>query len=787
MARITGPKYTKEPPSYLAFVLGLVGVIILILLGGGHNSVALGAALILPGLALLIRPPSVSLGKWMDIGILGFLASLLMAFLPLFYWKTPSWRNAAVDAFRIDLPSILSVQPMISFEALLLAVAGFAWLYAASSWNINHSGRSRFYLWVSAVIAGLALITIWGNLNHIRYPGAEESTAFSFFPNRNQTSNILAIGGVVAFGYAMEGLRERRLLNLSGFLATALCLVALILGISRTGVFLYFSGILVWFVFRLRQPSNSLFLKLGLPILLLIFSVFISSHHRAIERVSEFMAPPSEWKEEYRVLLYGDTLRMIADAPLTGAGLGNYSAIFPQYRNDSRNHQRVVHPESDVLWLASESGIIAVLFLGMIVFVYFNRCRTSGVGRNGAFRIIALTAFILFVLHALVDVPGHRPGTAYFAILFAALALPRADALRPTFKPQVWRLIGSTLLLVGALWVGSGLFGLPLHSKSIISIGQDRIKTSIAIGDYKRAELAASALIDLQPMAWKAYFQRAQILLSMTGNPTDVASDFRRARFVEPTLGVVSYEEGKVWLPHDASRTVSAWRETLFRDLEDKDDIYGEMLQAGRKKPELMDRIIELSMLAPNYRTRLLLSLKDDSLMQELGRDLKSDPALSKFSRKERSDLLERWITEGDLDSAAVYLGNYSDTVNRPWFMQSLLFKENARFKEAVEIVREAIPVLEIPTVEMDEKAFIHLKRRYTFGSKDLMEGTALLRAYLDRDDFAKAFQVSTSLLEVSNPPDYVYYWQAELLYRMGDESGSWYAFETYLKHTRSE
>ena len=108
------------PAECAGFIWALLGVCVLILLGGGHHACALGFALVLPGLALLIRPPVRSLGKWMDFGVVGVLGTLLFAFVPLFYWKFPEWRVAAVEDFGIELPWTLSVQPWVSFEAWLL-------------------------------------------------------------------------------------------------------------------------------------------------------------------------------------------------------------------------------------------------------------------------------------------------------------------------------------------------------------------------------------------------------------------------------------------------------------------------------------------------------------------------------------------------------------------------------------------------------------------------------------------------------------------------------------------
>ena len=84
--------------------------------------------------------------------------------------------------------------------------------------------------------------------------------------------------------------------------------------------------------------------------------------------------------------------------------------------------------------------------------------------------MIALTGVVVFLVHGLFDVSGHHPGTAYFAIIFAALALPNAANPRPTVKPVIWRCIGGVLLFFGVLWMIGGLFYLPTHSTIALDI-----------------------------------------------------------------------------------------------------------------------------------------------------------------------------------------------------------------------------------------------------------------------------------------------------------------------------
>ena len=784
-APVESPTPPQPAPRAGWFLFGLGGVGALVLLGGGHHVPALAAALILPGAALWARPPETGPGRLADIGCAALLAWMALAFLPPFLDPAPGWREAATAQFGIGLPPTLSVRPRISFEAFALAVAGFAWFYAALGWPVNRTGRKRIFLAIAVMTGVFAAAVIAGNLLGWRYPGAEDATAFSFFPNRNQTANFLALGGVASFAFAMEGLRSRSLAHLAGLAATGLCLFALVLGVSRAGVLLYFLGILLWFALRVRHSAASVSMKLGLPLLLLVFSLFMASQQRTVERAAEFVATPETWGGEFRALLYRDAAGMIGDAPLAGAGIGNFAAVFPQYRDLARNHQRVVHPESDVFWLAAEAGLPAVAFLGVFLGGCAWHWRKAGKERSaGAYHAMAAACVAVFLLHALVDVPGHRPGTVYFAALFGALLFRRGGGRAP-LPPRAWRVLGVGLVVLGTAW-GLGHFaGWPVHSSTANGALDGRAETAIGERDYRRARSVLDDRIAARPLDWRGYFRRAQVALAAEGDMASAAADFRRARFVEPTLGVVTYREGFAWMPHDPARTAAAWRETLFREMENEATLFAVMLREARGNPELIERLGELSRLRPRYRVTFLLEQRGDSLMRALRTELERNPDLSHFPREERSRIVRQWVRHGDLASAETFLENHGSGLARPWWLWSQLRRNQARFEEAVELIRDALPEADIPETDAGGRTVPQLQRGFGFSPGDVVLGTALLAKLLERGDEARALEVAEALAESSDPPAYALYWKAELHYRTRDYIESWRAFEDYIERAR--
>jgi hypothetical protein len=775
------PKIKREAPVYKVFLGGFCGVFSLVIFGGSHHVAVLGLALILSGTALVIHPPSRGLGKLGDLGALGLLACLLLAFVPQFYWPTPDWRVDAIQSVGLELPSSLSIQPWISFEAWLMAVAGFAWLYAALQWKVNLPGRRWLFFWLSILLSVIAGIVVCGNLVGARYPGAEEAVVFSFFPNPSQTANFLLLGGITTFAYAMEGIRTRDPLPLIGVPASALCLGGLFLLGSPVVALLYFAGSVLWLLVSLRVCSWPRPFKIGLPLAIIAFSMVLLTSDRMMERISSFATSDSQFNQDYHLKIFQDTAELVLDAPLSGFGLGSFSAVFPQYREASKSYLPILHPQSDFLWLASEGGLLAVGFLTVFLVGFALLCRGMMEGGGGNYRLFALVAVIIFLLHGLVNVSGHRPGTVYFAILFAALALPSRDRPKISLPIVFWRIPGVTLIAFGLMWLGAGAFNSPWHSSVRVAQYQEEIRSHVLALDHTAASSVTNDWLALSPLDWRGYFERAELILSNTKDQDEAASDFTRARFVEPILGVVSYEEGIAWLTINSGRVISAWRETLLREMEDMDSTFDRMLEQAATR-EMREKMARLSEINPHIRTRYISSLKGEKLISEISYELSKNPSLSFFDRAQRSRIVENWLNSGDLSSANAFLSEYGESLNNSWRLRSLSLHKQANFQEAINLIRQNIDAPDLPQIQKNEAAFIRLLREYAAAPNDTKKGIALIYIYVAQEDYGKALPIIDRLLEGDTPPLNLYYWRGECLYRLQDYDESWYAFEDYLE-----
>ena len=126
----------------------------------------------------------------------------------------------------------------------------------------------------------------------------------------------------------------------------------------------------------------------------------------------------------FALAIFHDAFQLIRASPWCGIGLGNFEPVFAMFRDASLTGSRTIHPESDWFWLWVEMGWPAVLLvIGVVILVW--RVFPLVEGTNQCFRLAALMAVVLFVLHGVVDVCGHRIGTVFAGIFFLGMALRR--------------------------------------------------------------------------------------------------------------------------------------------------------------------------------------------------------------------------------------------------------------------------------------------------------------------------------------------------------------------------
>ncbi|HUG11071.1 MAG TPA: O-antigen ligase family protein [Opitutaceae bacterium] len=125
-----------------------------------------------------------------------------------------------------------------------------------------------------------------------------------------------------------------------------------------------------------------------------------------------------------RPAVYRDTLRMIADRPLTGWGLESYGHVFPLYKGSDVVGPRYVHAHSDWLQTVAECGILGTLLLVVFAARFLWRLPIGG---GGPFAAWLFAGCVVVIVYAALEFPFANPAVqmVFWTAFFGAVRYVR--------------------------------------------------------------------------------------------------------------------------------------------------------------------------------------------------------------------------------------------------------------------------------------------------------------------------------------------------------------------------
>ena len=700
----------------LACGLLLLAASCAVFITGTQQAFAMSAFFAGAGLAGLVARPVARPATLPVILALLFCASTLLVHLPAGLFPVPEWR-AAFPANSIFTPggTLAAMPAMALWWTLVLAATCLAGLLLLT---VPLSGRNlaAFLHLVAAVVACYALVSIIVWQTKWAYPFSDNDV-FGLLPNRNHTATLLMVGAVVSFGLMQWELAHgyRGAAAFAALCGAPALAALLFFSISRAGVLFLCVGFALWAVGAARTAANRRTLAVSAAILALFLAgLFIFGGSAVRDRLGDLwrQAVATEHGSadaanlDFRQPIFQDTLRMIADAPLTGVGFGHFAVVFPHYREASLRAVGVLHPESDWLMTAAECGWPAVvLLLGLVVWFLVSCWRARG-EEDGLLRWTVASAIAAALLHAIIDVPWRRPALGWF-LMVVALAVVPPTAWRPKF-PRVLRLgqiLAGVVLLAAGLYLGwQNTTDRPPLAYRWTAYDAE-LKNLGNRGKHDDGEWVAKRVIadfPLNPHAYLWYLGFARTFLGTEGQMAEAASV---ARYVDPVQPSIPAGEAVAWVGIDPAAEASARAEAIRRAaridrVEKRTDLAsagGQMrvaLEAAKDRPDVQTGIGQQlggDPLLVAYWLRSATDAPAQAMLQQIP-DLAA--FLASVPEGLRTGLLERLVNLPEPSSAVAYMESQSGGKRGPYWRQLARYHAKAGDKpRAVAIVAEAAGV----------------------------------------------------------------------------------------------
>lgn len=775
-----------------------------VLAGGASDMQSLGLLMILMGVCLLMAPPRFSLRAVPAGALLALSVVPALGFLPAgWFGSIPEWRAQLVNEWSIRLPGTLTPEILTTLEGWLIMLCGIGWLWSALGQNWSDEGRRlllRIQAFSSLLIAALSLLDFW---RVIRLPwwsrnyDTAPALGLGPFANHNHASSFFAMSSVLCAAAALDAFKRGSRLWLVFTAGVVLQLTAILSNTSRAGLGLFLLGVTFWLATVAMKRGFFRKATVSVALITAITSVVLVAGGQLGNRLASRPLTESVGAD-LRWWLAGETILSTAKSPWMGHGLGSFERVFPLVSKAPYPDARLLHPESDVLWLLFECGLLALV--PCLIFVYWflrstgpwfsHRKKKSHESRSvRRIRKACAIAAILALIHAMIEVPLH--GFAYFAVF----ALVLAQSIRPRYLAglinplQAWlfRLAGVLILSFGCYWLalsqGMGVFGMDAATNGF----HDRALDESNKGHKAEAMTLINRAIEISPLEFRWYYLRAQLHLAMGHDPQLALLDFGRARNIEPRFATFCMNEGQFWLHYDPNLALIAWREGMRRypsGFSNALPRYQDIVIAAQAYPEIMPAVWKLA-----DRTSLqLIFLSSNVVRGELWNHclmdfLSSHPVLSGVSPAQARYFLNLWYIKGDQDYLVKFLKDNQSLQPYAW---QVLVKDLARSGKFEEAYRLAARFLPTParSASLSSADIPRLERAHILNPVDPLPGVELYYAQRASGDMKSARRTLEKVMSLPNAPVFLQRELASLSAESGDMRAAWDAIFKVMEMT---
>ncbi len=767
---------------------------------------ATGIFLTVAGAAMILLPPNraVPWKYWILCGAMLGVASLSL--LPHAWWPMPDWR-AGLQAYQglPPLPCITLVPRETVYWLMVLGAAMVVGLY-----SLGHPVRSgvkiHLALLGSLLCSAYAVVAIYAKWTGWQYPFFDAAgwspPDFGFFPNRNHTAALLVSGAVLGFGVVRAAWSRRQpLVFLLGSGSLMVCSYALLFeSSSRGGVVFLFVGAVLWLAAMGRSHLTLPLVVSALIVGGFLIYLFLSSGGGARDRLLDTLGFKADAAvaesatggeaagrvatalSDFRAKIVRDTLRMVCDYPLTGTGLGTYAYVYPFYAMESIGEATAVHPESDWVMAAAESGVLflgcAFLLLGLLVRDTLALRESVSWPLRWGLACVALVA----ILHGMVDVPAHRIELGWWILVVAGIAfgvpLSGGDGRggARVVQQAMFGVAGAAVLALGVMLIRSQWLGGPQFPPYRDAVAVDQMRQLIEAGQPEEATNLARSEIPLSPMSRGLYRELGYREIRRGGNPIVADAVFAAERALNPVSAQIPLDQGRLWLRDDPTRTAKLWGEALEKNLAIQRgggyarpvELYESLLGQSRPFSGLTEALGTYASLSPEFRLVWISRGPKGSVSGAV----EDKVFLASLDAEGRRRFLNAWWMKDNRDVLEGFLRENPSWEPDAWSVRVRQMVERKDFKAAVDAVVERYGIdLSLPQVDASGPEPTQLAARVAFY---LAKGNPVsARRMVSESAMAKepeGFRIQCALAAAGND------WQS-----------AWKALEGYLRAERKQ
>ncbi len=646
-----------------------------------------------------------------------FLLWTLFAIVPL----PAGWVEALVPA-RIagQAHTVLAGRPLATLaympgktlEAFLTLASNLIACALFAHWCRHHDGRRRL-IWVILLSGAGVIIVAWLNQftpGHI-YTRKIATTGFMGpFTGRNIFADYLMICSLVGIGFLFQrwwplrGTIHRSYLT---WIAVGIVLSAvgwMMASASRGACLSWVAGLLLFglFLWRMDEKGDR---SVGVFIgVFLVSALTVIYAQTLIKRIDTGLMRAAAG----RAATWTQSVKMGADHPWTGVGLGNYPWVFPRYQPPYQA-ELYTHPENEYLEWWDETGWIGILLILLVLFRIGRKLAVMHKWKDIEWQAGGLAALGALLIHSFVDFPLHIPANTFLAA--AILGLVWGNLMRHpieaagTVGGRLSRLVtvlgGSALICLAVLafkaerqaekgdFANASLFW-PVEPR----YRYPQIRKLLSQLEYLPAHRLAAGSQEINPVDWKLYYLDGWSRAPLFRGMEDARAAFEKAIYWSPAKSETARKAGLFFWPRRPEIAVDFWKRSLEYEPE-HDRAFVIFLQRTDNIP---GQVEFASVLADGDTGRLMIladTMYSWRMHEKLGEIVEAILAAPPSDTDSREKLVSLLLKLERVQSAQKLLSQTPHKTVRMKFYQAEIYRQKKRWKEALELyhaITSALP-----------------------------------------------------------------------------------------------
>ena len=733
------------------------------------------------GLLMIFWPPRKSLGLFPNLAFTALLLIALTAFLPMRWFAPPDWWTDMLK-LGVQLPATRSPQPWLTLQWSCFLFLGLTWCYYLLTFSWSRRRREKVCTAFAIAILVLSAALTAAFIMRLRIPFWPKVSEYGFFPNRNQTSNVLGLGGVMIYAIGLQRLQENRRYWWLWLTSLSLLCWALILDASRAGIILFFFGAVAIHIYwwsATKDRRRPLIAFGGLILLIVLFVVDGgATFMRFGKETAGFFSPT----QNFRLSIYQDAINLMVKSPVLGVGLGNFWPIFALKRDYSASLMQTAHPESDWLWAGIDIGWLGLLFTVVLFCWWLKQCPPFNPETNRLLRVAAMVCGIAFAIHGFFDVSGHRLGALWPALFFGSVAVhPQKEYCPSNSIAAIFRTNGILLLAIGIWWLASVFGEKSLPTSLTVERARTETEVAIAAENYDKAIGLASEALRIAPLDWIFYYRRGfAAAVSFRARP-EAERDFAIARYLLPNWPDLYLKEGETWLRvGNADLAFDIWQQGMRQFPDSAPALYGDIFGAVRFDAALRDSWRKLG--ESNKRCLLIFLRAADSteFQLEVQKLVAEKRQLQSFSPDELKVLFDAWSEKGDKLWLAQTLQEHPEWKKIAWRQLACAYADYQDYRQAFETAAAFMPQPDLAEKSSPAESVVDLTLRFRNNPTDPNAGIALVLAQAKEGSIDNALLTLRTLRELSGTPKYLPLLEGRLWAQKKDWQKAWEAMWKY-------